>query len=280
MAQHIQAVSYKAMPANQQRSSQREAYKGNILHATLRVGRQDGRSLVEMWKRYRDVLDARWTDWLRALRSWKTPTVPTNVTELIGFKQPVWNNLNDEPEKLKATWLVHACFLFELITPPGTARGPWILFDPVFSHRCGPASWLGSGPCPVQQLPEVDAIVISHCHYDHLDIPTIKSVVFPPSKPTSIALLTHVFAPLKNEDLFQSLSIPFSNYHCLDWWLNRDVTVHLLAAPSTSESESAVSLLMLLVDQETPSNRLWYTFTTLSQTEISIEPVASDLQIR
>ncbi|KIJ50218.1 hypothetical protein M422DRAFT_245462 [Sphaerobolus stellatus SS14] len=180
-----------------------------------------------------------------ALRSWKTPPVPTNVTEFIGFKPPAWNNLNDESEKLKATWLGHACLLVELLTPPGIARGPRILFDPVFSHRCGPTSCLGPSritppACPVQQLPEVDAIVISHCQYDHLDIPTIKSVVFPPSKPTSIALLTHVFAPLKNEDLFQSLSIPSSNYHCLDWWLNRDVTVHLLAAPSTSESESAI----------------------------------------
>ncbi|KIJ39572.1 hypothetical protein M422DRAFT_257623 [Sphaerobolus stellatus SS14] len=129
--------------------------------------------------------DARWTDWLRALRSWKTPPVPANVTELIGFKQPVWNNLNDEPEKLKAT---HACFFVELPTLPGAARGPRIRFDPVFSHQCGPTSWLGPGritpsACPVQQLPEVDAIVISHCHYDHLDIPTIKSVVFPSLSP-------------------------------------------------------------------------------------------------
>ncbi|KIJ39586.1 hypothetical protein M422DRAFT_174977, partial [Sphaerobolus stellatus SS14] len=130
-------------------------------------------------------------------------------------------------EKFKATWLGHACFLVELPTSSGAARGSRILFDPVFSHRCGPTSCLGPGhitppACPVEQLPEVDAIVISHCHYDHLDIPTIKSVVFPPSKPTSIAPRTHVFAPLKNEYLFQSLSIPSSNYHCLDWWHNRD----------------------------------------------------------
>ncbi|KIJ23417.1 hypothetical protein M422DRAFT_276011 [Sphaerobolus stellatus SS14] len=71
-----------------------------------------------------------------------------------------------------------------------------------------------------------------------LDIPTIKSVVFPVSKLTSIAPRTHVFAPLKNEYLFQSLSIPSLNHHCLDWWHNHDVTVHLSAAPS---SESYVS---------------------------------------
>ncbi|KIJ39612.1 hypothetical protein M422DRAFT_175013, partial [Sphaerobolus stellatus SS14] len=52
--------------------------------------------------------------------------------------------------------------------------------------------------------------------------------------PTSIA-------PLKNEYLFQSLSIPSRNYHCLNWWHNCDVTVQLPAAPSTSESESTLS---------------------------------------
>ncbi|KIJ39593.1 hypothetical protein M422DRAFT_257653 [Sphaerobolus stellatus SS14] len=65
--------------------------------------------------------------------------------------------------------------------------------------------------------------------YSHL-----KSVVFPVSKLTSIAPRTHVFAPLKNEYLFQSLSIPSLNYHCLDWWHNHDVTVHLSVAPSES----------------------------------------------
>ncbi|KIJ39558.1 hypothetical protein M422DRAFT_257608 [Sphaerobolus stellatus SS14] len=163
------------------------------------------------WPSFRD---ARWTDWLRAIRSWKTPPVPTNVIELIRFKPPAWNDLNDEPEKAEGD-------VVGFPTPPGAARGPRILFDPVFSHQCGPTSRVGPGritppACPVQQLPEVDAIVISHCHYNHLDIPTIKSVVFP--------LQTHL------------LSIFSGNYHCLDWWHNHDVTVQLPAAPSTSES--------------------------------------------
>ncbi|KIJ50264.1 hypothetical protein M422DRAFT_245515 [Sphaerobolus stellatus SS14] len=172
---------------------------------------------------------------------WKTSPVPAN------------------PEKFKATWLGHACFLVELPTPSGAARGPRILYDPVFSLRCGPTSCLGPGritlpACPIQQLTEVDTIVIS-VHPQHmrsrplandptslalLDIPTIRSVIFPPSKPTSIA-------PLKNEYLFQSLSIPSSNYYCLDWWHNHDITVQLPAAPSSSEPESTVSTTPLMV---------------------------------
>ncbi|KIJ39591.1 hypothetical protein M422DRAFT_257651 [Sphaerobolus stellatus SS14] len=127
------------------------------------------------------------------------------------------------PEKFKAMWLGHACFLVELPTPlaqladRGSCPG----------HIMLPA-------CPIQQLPEVNAIVISHCHYHHLDIPTIKSVIFRTSKPTSIA-------PLKNIYLFPSLPIPFSNYHCLDWWHNHDITVQLPATPSTSKCESTIS---------------------------------------
>lgn len=37
----------------------------------------------------------------------------------------------------------HACYLVELPTPPGAARGVRIIFDPVFSNRCSPFQWLG-----------------------------------------------------------------------------------------------------------------------------------------
>jgi L-ascorbate metabolism protein UlaG (beta-lactamase superfamily) len=37
----------------------------------------------------------------------------------------------------------HACYFVELPTPPGAARGVRIIFDPVFSKRCSPSSWVG-----------------------------------------------------------------------------------------------------------------------------------------
>jgi hypothetical protein len=37
----------------------------------------------------------------------------------------------------------HACFLLEFSTPESAVRGPRVLFDPVFSHRCSPSQYFG-----------------------------------------------------------------------------------------------------------------------------------------
>lgn len=47
-------------------------------------------------------------------------------------------------EKIKSTWLGHACFLVELPLRSTTSeRGVRILFDPVFSDRCSPSQYMG-----------------------------------------------------------------------------------------------------------------------------------------
>jgi L-ascorbate metabolism protein UlaG (beta-lactamase superfamily) len=56
-----------------------------------------------------------------------------------------------------------------------------VLFDPVWGERCSPFGFAGPkrlhpAPVPLAALGPVDAIVISHDHYDHLDLPTIKEL--------------------------------------------------------------------------------------------------------
>jgi N-acyl-phosphatidylethanolamine-hydrolysing phospholipase D len=53
--------------------------------------------------------------------------------------------------------------------------------DPIFSERCSPVQWAGPKrlrPSPVQaiDIPTVDVCMISHNHYDHLDVNTVKDL--------------------------------------------------------------------------------------------------------
>ncbi|MEO3752044.1 MBL fold metallo-hydrolase [Streptomyces sp. B6B3] len=76
---------------------------------------------------------------------------------------------------LRLTWLGHATVLAEI-------DGHRVLFDPVFGRRCSPFSFVGPKrlhPVPVSldELGPVDAVVVSHDHYDHLDMPTIRALL-------------------------------------------------------------------------------------------------------
>lgn len=75
---------------------------------------------------------------------------------------------------LRTTWLGHSSVLVEI-------EGVRILTDPVFSERIGPSPVIGPRrfhpvPVSVPELPPLDAILVSHDHYDHLDLATIDAL--------------------------------------------------------------------------------------------------------
>jgi L-ascorbate metabolism protein UlaG (beta-lactamase superfamily) len=75
---------------------------------------------------------------------------------------------------LSVTWLGHATALVEI-------DGFRLLTDPVWSQRCSPSQNIGPRrlhppPVPLEALPAVDAVVISHDHHDHLDMDTIRAL--------------------------------------------------------------------------------------------------------
>lgn len=75
---------------------------------------------------------------------------------------------------LRVTWLGHAAVFVEM-------DGYNILTDPVFSRRCSPVQFAGPlryrpPPATVEELPQVHAVFISHNHYDHLDVATVRGL--------------------------------------------------------------------------------------------------------
>ncbi|KAG8923981.1 hypothetical protein FRC01_012088, partial [Tulasnella sp. 417] len=179
------------------------------------------------------------------------PPVPEDFASKLGLRRPDFgytaatsseptSNVNATKSSMKATWLGHACFLLELPAPDGAARGARILFDPVFSHRCSPFTFMGPArhippPCRLEDLPSVDIVVISHNHYDHLDTHSITTLdkLFRP----------HFFAPLNNGAYFKSIQVPEERTHILDWWEARNVTVDLPTATSMPPDEAPTSTI-------------------------------------
>ena len=108
---------------------------------------------------------------------------------------------------LAATWLGHSSVLIEV----DRYR---ILTDPVWSERCSPSGTVGPQrlhPVPLQleALPAIDAVVISHDHYDHLDIHTIKALA---KSQNSLFLV-----PLGIGAHLQSWGVPEHRIVELDW---------------------------------------------------------------
>ena len=98
------------------------------------------------------------------------------LDKLLPVHSPDVSALRSPPEeRVQVTWLGHASCLVQW-------EGWTVLADPIFSERCSPMQWAGPkrvrpAPLQIDALPRVDAIVISHNHYDHLDLNTVVELL-------------------------------------------------------------------------------------------------------
>jgi L-ascorbate metabolism protein UlaG (beta-lactamase superfamily) len=109
-------------------------------------------------------------------------------------------------DETRISFVGHVTFLIQ-------TNGLNIITDPVFSDRASPLSF--AGPKRVtppgiayDNLPKIDVILISHNHYDHMDVPTIKKIWLR-DKPL-------IIAPLKN-DITLKANIPHIEIMTLAW---------------------------------------------------------------
>ncbi|WP_456600423.1 MBL fold metallo-hydrolase [Blastococcus sp. SYSU DS0616] len=84
-------------------------------------------------------------------------------------------DLPADAAELAVTWFGHASALLEI-------DGRRVLLDPVWGHRVSPSPIIGptrlhEPPMALDELPQVDAVLISHDHYDHLDLPTVRTLL-------------------------------------------------------------------------------------------------------
>jgi L-ascorbate metabolism protein UlaG (beta-lactamase superfamily) len=134
---------------------------------------------------------------------------------------------------LRVTWLGHSTTLVEI-------DGYRVLTDPVWSERISPVSFMGprrfhAAPVEVARLPPLDAIVISHDHYDHLDLPSVRMLAELARRDSPAHPRPMFFTSLGVGERLERLGIDPSRVVELDWWESADVPesgLRLTAAPA------------------------------------------------
>ena len=137
-----------------------------------------------------------------------------------------WNGQRD----LQFAWLGHTTFLIKI-------DDKVILTDPMFSQRAGSFGWVSpkrySKTLPSTDiLPELDVVLITHNHFDHLDEDSIKAL---------ISKTRHFVTPLSVGKLLEEWGVPHKKIHELDWWQTKSIDdLAITAVPAKHTSSRSI----------------------------------------
>lgn len=119
-------------------------------------------------------------------------------------------NIANYAAATRFVWFGHSAFLIQI-------NGKNILLDPMLGNVPAPHPWLGEGrfgkdlPITVEKLPKIDAVLISHDHYDHLDYSSIKKLK---------DKVHHFYTPLGLGNHLIKWGVEKEKISELDWWQN------------------------------------------------------------
>ncbi len=134
----------------------------------------------------------------------KKPNLPikTKRIDAIKFEQET------DSSEIQFIWFGHSSVLLKI-------EGKNLLIDPVFSKRASMFSWMGpkrfnyENHMFVNDLPKIDAVLITHDHYDHLDYSVIKELK---------NKVKQFYVPLGLRVHLEKWGVPSKNIIDLDWW--------------------------------------------------------------
>jgi L-ascorbate metabolism protein UlaG (beta-lactamase superfamily) len=156
---------------------------------------------------------------LREFLRWKLTSRPESSPSFIPDVEPAIPPRRVEGSGLRTTLVNHSTVLLQ-------QQGSNILTDPIWSERASPLSWAGprrrrKPGVSWDDLPPIDTVLISHNHYDHLDLPTLRrlaargdSTFVVPAGLTRL-LRSENIGPAHELDWGESVSLPGFTVHCV-----------------------------------------------------------------
>ncbi len=181
---------------------------------------------------FRNALPSTMKTTLRLLAEWVFGAAPRRPTSAIPVERPTVEDLAHASDDVRLTWLGHATVLIEL-------EGRRFLTDPVLrDDHAGPGP-LGmrrffDAPLAPDALPPLDAVLVTHDHYDHLGESTVRALV-------ALGRAPRWVAPLGVGARLEGWGVPAEAVTELDWWEETEVAgVRVVCTPSRHFSGRAV----------------------------------------
>lgn len=158
--------------------------------------------------------------WWRILTEKKVGTVPVDPIPVRPLGRAALDALDADGHHVIR--LGHSSHLLKL-------RGGYWLIDPVFGPRASPVSFAGPArfhapPLALADVPPIEGLILSHDHYDHLDVVTIEALK---------ERVKRYYVPLGVGPRLRSYGVPAERIQELDWWQQAKAgEVTLTAAPA------------------------------------------------
>ena len=156
-----------------------------------------------------------WKIWSRFLSAAPPGAMPVDAIPVRPLDRAALDALDNSANHVVR--LGHSSHLLKL-------RGRYWLIDPMFGERASPLSFAGpkrfhAPPLPLSELPPIEGLILSHDHYDHLDLPTIEHLN---------GRVQRYFVPLGVGRRLQEMGVEAQRIEEFDWWQegrHADVTV-------------------------------------------------------